>query len=125
MATATQLRKPHSTNTKGPELHVRKLVFYSLLLLVALNAFGHAGEVHNYMGTVTSLHDDGAFTLKKTDGQTMHVEVSTSTAYLHADGRTATRAELVEGKRVVVTIAKDGKTATTIKLAAAKRSPGK
>ena len=104
---------------------MRKLVFYSLLLVVALNAFGHAGEVHTYMGTVTALHDGGAFTLKKTDGNTMHVEVSASTAYLHADGRTATRAELIEGKRVVVTIAKDGKTAATIKLAAAKRPPGR
>ncbi|HEX6163098.1 MAG TPA: hypothetical protein VFZ31_07025 [Vicinamibacterales bacterium] len=90
-------------------------------MLLALNAFGHAGEVHNYMGTVTALHDDGSFMLKKTDGKTMHVEVSASTAYLHANGKAATRAELAAGKRVVVTISTDGKTATTIKLAVAKK----
>ncbi len=104
---------------------MRKFILVSLLLLVALNAFGHAGEVHTYMGSVTALHDDGSFMLQKTDGKTMHVEVSTTTAYLHADGKPAARAELVAGRRVVVTISKDGKTATTIKLAAAKQSPKK
>ncbi len=104
---------------------MRKLILYSLLLLLALNAFGHAGEVHTYMGTVSALHDDGSFMLKKTDGNSMHVHVSRTTAYLHANGNAARPAELVAGKRVVVTIGKDGKTATTIKLAAAKRSAGK
>jgi hypothetical protein len=97
---------------------MRRFLLFSFLLVVALHAFGHAGEVHNYMGTVTAVHDDGSFMLKKTDGKTMHVEVSAKTAYLHADGRAATRADLTAGKRVVVTIAKDGKTATTIKIAA-------
>lgn len=100
---------------------MRKSILYSLLLLLALNAFGHAGEVHNYMGTVTAVHDDGSFTLAKTDGTTMHVAVSASTTYLHADGKAASRADLTAGKRVVATISKDGKTASTIKLAAAKR----
>ena len=104
---------------------MRKFILFSLLLIVATGAFGHAGEVHTYMGTVTALHDDGSFMLKKTDGKTMHVEVSKSTAYLHANGKAATSAELTTGKRVVVTISKNGKTATTIKLAAAKTSPRK
>lgn len=99
---------------------MRKLILSSLLLLLALNAFGHAGEVHTYMGTVAALSTDG-FTLQTTDGKTVRVTVSDKTAYLHADGRAATRAELAAGKRAVVTMAKDGKTATTIKLAAAKR----
>lgn len=97
---------------------MRKFILYSLLLLVALNAFGHAGEIHSYMGTVTALHDDGSFMLKKTDGKTMHVLVSDKTAYLHANGKAATRAELTAGKRVVATISTDGKTASTIKIAA-------
>ena len=97
---------------------MRKFILYSLLLFVALNAFGHAGEVHTYMGTVTALHDDGSFMLQKTDGKTMHVLVSDKTAYLHADGKAATRAELTAGKRVVATISTDGKTASTIKIAA-------
>ncbi|HEX8409402.1 MAG TPA: hypothetical protein VF883_11090 [Thermoanaerobaculia bacterium] len=97
---------------------MRKFILFSLLLVVALNAFGHAGEVHTYMGTVTALHDDGSFMLQKTDGKTMHVLVSDKTAYLHASGKVATRAELTAGKRVVATISTDGKTASTIKIAA-------
>jgi reverse gyrase len=97
---------------------MRKFILFSLLLVVTLNAFGHAGEVHNYMGTVTALHDDGSFMLKKIDGKTMHVMVSDKTAYLHADGKAARRAELTAGKRVVATISTDGKTASTIKIAA-------
>ena len=100
---------------------MRKFVFYSLALLITLNAFGHAGEVHTYLGTVTTLHADGSFMLKKTDGKTVHVAVSKSTIYIHADGHPATKSEVVAGKRVSVTIAKDGKTATKIKLAAAKK----
>jgi hypothetical protein len=99
---------------------MRQFLIYSVLLLIALNAFGHAGEVHNYMGTVATLHDDGSFMLKKTDGQTMQVEVSKSTAYLRADGTAASRADLTAGTRVVVTISKDGKTASVVKLAARK-----
>ena len=99
---------------------MRKSALYSLLLLATLNAFGHAGEVHTYLGTVTAVHTDGSFMLKKTDGMTMHVAVTKNTVYLHADGDAAKRAELATGKRVSVTIAKDGKTAARIKLAGAK-----
>ena len=100
---------------------MRKLTLLSLLLLLALNAFGHAGEVHKYMGTVTATHDDGSFMLQKTDGTTMHVAVSAATAWRHADGRAADRAELRAGRRVVVTISTDGKTASEVKLAPAKK----
>ena len=100
---------------------MRKFVLYSLALLIALNAFGHAGEVHTYLGTVSAVHADGSFMLKKTDGKSMHVAVSKTTVYIHADGHAATKAELAAGKRVSVTIAKDGKTAAKIKLAAAKK----
>lgn len=96
----------------------RRFAASLLLLLAATAAFGHAGEVHTYMGTVTELHDDGSFLLKKTDGKEMHIQVSRTTAYVHADGHAAKAADVVVGKRVVVTIAKDGKTATKIKFAA-------
>jgi hypothetical protein len=96
---------------------MRNFILVSFILLIAASAFGHAGEIHKYMGTVTTLHDDGSFIVKKTDGTTMHVEVSQATAYQHADGRQAKAADLVSGARVVVTIGKDGKTATLVKLA--------
>src|SRR5687768_16760557 len=96
---------------------MRKSILYSLVFLVALNALGHAGEVHTSMGTVTTLHDDGSFMLKITDGKSMHVAVSKTTEYLHADGKAANAADLTAGRRAVVTISKDGRTATKIKLA--------
>src|SRR5262245_20302414 len=98
---------------------MRKFILYSLLAVVAFNAFAHAGEVHKYMGTVAALHADGSFMLKKTDGQTIHVAVAKTTAYRHADGSVAKQSELTSGKRVVVTIAKDGKTASEVKIATA------
>ncbi|HEX8154859.1 MAG TPA: hypothetical protein VF698_17125 [Thermoanaerobaculia bacterium] len=100
---------------------MRRLALVALTLIVALNAFAHAGEMHTYMGTVTTLHGDGSFMLQKTDGKTMHVEITKKTTWLHADGKTARPAELAKGKRVVVTIAKDGRTATKVKLAAVAR----
>lgn len=96
---------------------MRKLILFTLLLAVALNAFGHAGEVHKYMGTIAAVHDDGSFMLKKTDGKTMHVLVAKTTTYQHADGHAAQRTDVISGKRVVVTIATDGKTASVVKLA--------
>jgi hypothetical protein len=104
---------------------MRKLTLFTLLLIVSLNAFGHAGEVHKYMGTVTAVHDDGSFMLEKTDGKTIHVFVAKTTAYQHADGKAATPAELAAGKRVVATISTDGKTASTIKFGAAKKASPK
>jgi hypothetical protein len=58
---------------------------------------------------------------KKTDGKTMHVAVSKNTAYLHADGTAASRDDVTAGTRAVVTIAKDGKTATLVKLASSRK----
>ena len=92
-----------------------------ILFAVATGASGHAGEVHTYMGTITTLHDDGSFVLKKTDGKTIHVNVGKSTTYVQADGRPGTRSELKENSRVVVKIAKDGKTALSVKMAAPKK----
>lgn len=98
---------------------MKKTLAVSLLLLLAMAtvAFGHAGETHSYMGTVTALHDDGSFMLKKTDGSTMHVLVAGTTVYLRSDDKAATAADLKEGMRVVAKISKDGKTAMSVKMA--------
>ena len=84
-------------------------------------AFAHAGEVHSYMGTVTSLAEDGSFALKKTDGETMHVHVTKGTTYVHADGQEATASDLKVGSRVVAKISKDGKTALSVKMSAKRK----
>jgi hypothetical protein len=100
---------------------MRKLVLVSLLILVALNAFGHAGEVHKYMGTISAL-SEGGFTLAKTDGASIEVAVSSATVFQQANGSAATRAELTAGRRVVVTISTDGKTASLVRIAPAKKN---
>ena len=100
---------------------MRRLALISFLLLVAFNVFGHAGEVHKYMGMVTAVHEDGSFMLEKTDGKTMHVAVAKTTAYQHVDGKAAAATDLTKGRRVVVTISTDGKTATLVKFGAAKK----
>ena len=102
------------------EISLRNVIVTSLLALAAMAALGHAGETHKYMGTVKTVHDDGSFMLQKTDGDTMHVEVSAKTVYQRANGTMATRSDLSAGSRVVVTISTDGKTATHVKFAAKK-----
>ena len=100
---------------------MRNFIVVPLLLLLALNAFGHAGEVHKYMGTVSAVSDSG-FTLAKTDGASMEVAVSSATVFQQANGTAATRAELAAGKRVVVTISTDGKTASLVRIAPPKKN---
>lgn len=95
---------------------MRKLVFCSLLLLISLHAFAHAGEVHTLLGTVTMVHGDGSFMMKKTDGNTVHVAVTKRTLFKHLDGKPAKSADLAAGKRISVTLAKDAKTATLVKI---------
>lgn len=96
---------------------MRRLALLSILVLLALNAFGHAGEVHTYMGTVEAVNDDGSFQLRKTDGEVLRVSVTKSTAFVYTDGSAAPRTALAAGKRIVVTLATDAKTATTLKFA--------
>ena len=87
-----------------------------LFLLLAVHAFAHEGHLHTYMGTVRSLQDDGSFVMTTTNGKLFDVAVSAETVYRHADGKAATRADLTVGRRVAVTMAKDGKKATMVKL---------
>ncbi len=100
---------------------MRNLVFSFLLLFVAASAFPHAGEVHTSMGTITAVSENGSFTMKTTEGKELTLATSKGTTYKFADGETATLSDLAAGTRVVVTMSKDGKTATTVKLGAPKK----
>ena len=91
-----------------------------LFLFAATLAFAHAGEVHTYMGTVTTVHTDGSFMLKKTDGETIHVAVANTTKWFHANNKAAKPADLKVGTRAVVKISTDGKTAMSVKMSAPK-----
>ena len=102
---------------------MKRPIAVSLLILFSIPAlaFAHAGEVHSYMGTVTSLREDG-FMLETSDGATMHVQIASTTTFLHADGQAAKASDLKVGTRVVAKIGKDGRTALTIRMAG-KKSP--
>jgi hypothetical protein len=102
---------------------MKKALAIALLALfaVATLAVAHAGEIHSYMGTIAAVHGDGSFTLEKTDGQTIAVAVAQTTRYLYADDHAANPADLKAGSRVVVKMSKDGKTALSVTMAAAKK----
>jgi hypothetical protein len=89
---------------------------FALLLLVAGSAFAHAGEVHTYLGTVTKL-DGREFMMKTREGKEIAVETTRSTKFLHADNHRASLRELRVGSRVVVKMAKDNRTASSVKMA--------
>lgn len=100
----------------------RFTIHFFLLLFTATLAFAHAGEEHTYLGTVTKTNADGSFVIRMTNGKDRTVAVSKTTAYTDANGRKAQRAEVVAGKRVSVRISKDGRTALTVKLSAARKA---
>ena len=79
-------------------------------LLIAATAFAHAGHAHTYMGTVTMVHDDGSFMMKTTEGKDVTIATSSATTFDPA------RANLAAGKRVVVKMTLDGKTAASVKM---------
>lgn len=93
-----------------------------LFLFTATLAFAHAGEVHTYLGTITTINADGSFVIKMTNGKDRTVLISKSTTYTHADGHEAKHSELVVGKRVSAKISKDGKTALNVKFSAPKKA---
>lgn len=89
-----------------------------LLLFTATMAFAHAGEVHTYLGTITTINANGSFVIKMTNGKERTVLVSENTTYTHADGHMGQHGELAAGMRVSAKISKDGKTALQVKFAA-------
>ena len=89
---------------------MKKTLAALALLLLAATAFAHAGHAHTYMGTVTMLHDDGSFMIKTTDGKDVTILTSPATTWDPA------RSDLAVGKRVVVKMTPDGKTASSVKM---------
>ncbi len=95
----------------------KTLVSIAILFVVTASAFAHAGHVHKHLGTVTAV-DGHAFTMTLTDGDVVEIQTSPQTVFTHADGHAARSGELAAGMRVVVTMAKDDKTAASVKMAA-------
>lgn len=103
----------------------RILVHSLLVLFTATLVFAHAGEVHTYLGTITKINDDSSFVITMTNGKERTVLVSDKTTYVHADGHPAKHSDLALGRRVAAKISKDGKTALSVKLSAAKKDAKK
>ncbi|MBV8519239.1 MAG: hypothetical protein JO197_17730 [Acidobacteria bacterium] len=96
---------------------MRKAMVAFLMFFVTASAFAHAGHVHTYMGTVTTLHGLGTFVMKTTDGHDVTVQTSSSTRWTDAEDHAAKPADLAAGMRVVVKMSVDGKTAGSVKMA--------
>ena len=102
---------------------MKQITVISLLFLfTATLAFAHAGEVHVYLGTITTINADGSFVMKMTNGKDRTVLVAKTTTYTHSDGHKAKHSELAVGKRVSAKISKDGKTALNVKFSPAKKA---
>jgi hypothetical protein len=94
----------------------RTLAVSLLLLFVATLAFAHGGHEHVYMGTITTIHNDGSFMLKTQKDETWHIVLTDQTVLQYADGKPAKRSDLAVDKRVVVKMDKDGAAALSVKI---------
>lgn len=88
-----------------------------LFSLATTTLFGHAGEVHTYLGTVKSLDGDQAVITTK-DGKEVPVTLTNETKYWRGTAP-ANRSDLAVGTRVSVEIGMDGKSATNVKIGTA------
>jgi len=91
----------------------RKLTFL-LLLLAATTAFAHAGHVHKYLGTITSINGDEVV-IHTTDAKDVTFVVTKATAFKRGE-KDAPRADMAAGMRVSVQLATDGKSALVVKM---------
>ena len=101
-------------------MKTRLTVAFLVLASLTTPLFAHAGHAHSYMGTVTKLQSDHAFTMKTVDGKDLTIQTSPATTWLDASGHAAKPEALAIGERVVVKMNVDGKTAATVKMAPAK-----
>ena len=95
---------------------MKKLIALALFF-VAVSAFAHAGHMHTYMGSVTMLHGNGVFMMMTTEGRDVTVETTDKTTFTDADDHPAKVTDVVVGKKVVVKMNVDGKTAASVKVA--------
>jgi len=83
------------------------------VLLLAASAFAHAGHQH-VLGFVTRLTGDSLL-VHTTKGTDATVALTKETVYKRGDAA-ATREDLVPGRRVVIDLTKDGKSAESVQI---------
>jgi len=92
---------------------VKKLLGFALLFIAA-TAFAHAGHQHHFLGTVKSVQST-QLVITTTAGSDTAFTLTAATAVTR-DGAPVARTELTTGRRVVVEVANDGKTAVSVKV---------
>jgi hypothetical protein len=92
---------------------MRQTIALVFALLLAASAFAHAGH-HHVFGTVKQLRGDALLVHTK-EGTDATVALTKATLYKRGDAA-ATRADLIEGVRVVIDLTTDGKSAETVKI---------
>ena len=98
---------------------MKRLLAFALFF-AAVSAFAHAGHVHTYMGTVTTVQNNNEFLLTTAEGRDFNIVTTSSTVFTDANDHAAKFSDLVRGVRVVVKMNVDGKTADSVKIGAAK-----
>ena len=99
---------------------MKRMAAAVLFTLLTATLYGHAGEVHTYLGTIKALDGNQMMIVTK-DGKEMPVTLTSETKYWQ--GTTpAKRADLSVGARVSVELGTDGKSATSVKIGAKPKS---
>ena len=95
-------------------MKLRPAIVAFLALFVAATVFAHAGHQHSFLGTIQTLHEN-QLTIETVEHKSVTFTLTDKTV-LSKGTATATRADLVAGKRVAVAVENDGKTAKTVKI---------
>ena len=94
----------------------RKVIAVSFVgLLVAGVMFAHGGKDGRILGTVKTLHENHLM-ITSTDGHEVMIVLAEETRFVTSGDEEASRDDLTEGTRVVVTVKEDGKTAISVKI---------
>lgn len=100
-------------------MKVQRLIIISALsFIIAASAFAHGGHNHQILGTVKMLHENH-LVVTTTENKDVTLTLTEKTKFSKGSGA-ATKADLAEGVRVSVSVENDGKTATSVKIGAAK-----
>lgn len=100
-------------------MKLHRLISISVLSLVlAASAFAHGGHKHQFLGTVKAVNEN-QLVVTTTDQEEVAFTLTGKTKFSRGTAA-ASKADLAAGVRVSVYVENDGKTARTVKIAAAK-----
>lgn len=95
-------------------MRLRLITISLVTFLAAATAFAHAGHQHAFLGTIKSVNAN-QLVVETTEHKDVTFTLTEKTMLMKGT-ETATRADLVAGKRVAVSVENDGRTAKTVKI---------